>query len=198
MPKTSACWLLDIIMTDQEWDVYCDKLSKAYDGKKTSEIENADKYHDAAVNMIMLRKSKRILMFCRRMSVFSKSFYKDKNLENLDSREEVVKESLKKFFENDEAHMVVIVTEKPKINDFLLGEQKLRELVDDDKLWIYKIPKDFGSDIPHFTIADDVEVRIETDDENKVGTCFFHNDSMVADLKDSFDTFKAYSALISC
>ncbi|MCQ2337631.1 MAG: hypothetical protein MJ001_01725 [Paludibacteraceae bacterium] len=184
-------------MTDQEWKDYCDDLSKAFQNREKTKIDNENKEYDAAVNMSMLDNCSRIFMLSRKMSVFFNSFYDDENFENLEKRRKVVKDSLEKFFEKEGSRMIVMVTEKPKTGDFLLGEEKLRELVDKLKLWIYKVPKDIAYGVPHFTIADQSAVRIEHNDEKKTATCVFHDDQMIACLKDSFETFKAYSTLIS-
>lgn len=185
-------------MNDQELNDYRDILSKAYDGETHIEIENCDKYHDATVNMCMLDKSSEILKFCRKMSVFSNFFYNDKKFDNLLTRREMVKESLEKFFEKEGSRMFVIVTEEPESKDFLLGEEKLRDLVDSCKLLIYKVPKDLAYEMPHFTIADDVEVRVEHNiDEKMTATNVFHDGKMIACLKDIYETLKSCSTFVS-
>lgn len=182
-------------MTDQEFNDYRDILSKAFE--QNSSILS-DKNFSVAAIMVMLDRSNQIFMFCRKMSVFSNFFYYDMNFDNLLKRREMVKESLKKFFEKGGSRMFVIVTEEPESKDFLLGEEKLRELVDSCKLLIYKVPKDLAYEMPHFTIADDVEVRVEHNiDKKMTATYVFHDGKMIAYLKDIYETLKSYSSFVS-
>lgn len=182
-------------MTDSKLKTYIDCLSKAFE--QNSSILSDKNFFVAAI-MVMLDRSNQIFMFCRKMSVFSNFFYDDMNFDNLLKRREMVKESLKKFFEKEGSRMFVIVTEEPESKDFLLGEEKLSELVDSCKLLIYKVPKDLAYGMYHFTIADDVEVRVEHNiDKKMTATCVFHDGKMIACLKDIYETLKSYSTFVS-
>ena len=178
-----------------DWEKYCQKLNNAFKNKKKLVIQNDNKECDAAVNLSMLENCSHIFMFCRRMSVFRDDFYKDN--EDLKSRKEKVSNSLANFFRKENSRLIVIVSEKPQSNDFILKDVQLKDLVRKRKIMLYLIPKQIATDTPHFTIADDVAVRVENNDSEKTASCIFYDSNLTANCINSFELFRSYSSLIN-
>lgn len=180
-----------------DWEKYCKKLNDAFRNKIQCVISNDNKECDAAVNLSMLENCSHIFMFCKKMSVFRDSFYVDDCNAELKLRKKEVSEALARFLKKDDSRLVVIVSEKPKSNDFISKDVQFKDLVRNRKIMLYQIPRDVAYGIPHFTIADDSAVRIENNDLEKTASCIFYNSNLTANCLNSFEILKSYASLIN-
>lgn len=146
---------------------FYDKLAAAYDKDELVFENNFDRGHNAAVMLLMLRKSKRISMVCGSMSVFRKSFYRyirEDYPADGERMEEEIRESLRSFISRSDTKLRIIL-ENPtgkEFDEFLIP---IEEFCQNAEIYKLKWDRDMP-ELGHFSFTEDEKiVRLENNKE---------------------------------